>query len=325
MERQTAAALPRRGFLGLLGAAILPGAEKPRGRPLRGIFPIAQTPFTESDKLDLDALVAEVRFVDRCGAHGLVWPQLASEYSTLTPAERLSGAEAILGVGESRRPAIVIGVQAPDSETAVRYAKHAAGLGADALIALPPANQTDPAAILAYYQAIGAASELPLFAQAVGSMSIEFIVQMSKAIPTLRYVKDEAGASPIGRIGPLREQSADTISVFTGGHGVTLIDEMMRGSAGSMPAASFADLYAQVWDHWQAGRRREAVDAFSRALLFVPEAQVYGIQSLKYLLYLRGVFPTYATRVKDARAPFDETARRALRELLEFVKPQLRT
>ena len=42
---------------------------------LRGIFPIAQTPFTETDKLDLDALVREVEFVTRGRVHGLVWPQ----------------------------------------------------------------------------------------------------------------------------------------------------------------------------------------------------------------------------------------------------------
>jgi hypothetical protein len=49
-------------------------------KPLRGIFPIAQTPFTQSNQLDLDALVAEVRFIDRCRAHGFVWPQMATEW-----------------------------------------------------------------------------------------------------------------------------------------------------------------------------------------------------------------------------------------------------
>lgn len=324
MQLKMAGNLPRRNFLGLLGSGLVFAGQRPAAKPLRGIFPIAQTPFTESGKLDLDALVAEVRFVDRSGAHGIVWPQLASEYSTLTQAERLAGAEAVLSTGRSLRPAMVIGVQAADPEMAVRYAKHAESNGADALIALPPANQDDPEAILAYYKAIGSTSGLPLFAQAVGNMSVELIVRMAKSIPTLRYVKDEAGGSPLGRIGPLREQSGGELRVFTGAHGVTLIDEMMRGASGSMPAASFVDLYSTVWDLWQGGKQREAMDVFGKALLFVPEAQVYGIQSLKYLLYLRGVFPAFGVRVKDAKAPLDETARRALREMLEFVKPWLK-
>src|SRR5450759_1803408 len=111
-------ALNRRHFLGLLGAGVtFAGQVSPR-KPWRGIFPIAQTPFTDAGKLDLDVLAAEAGFVHRCGAHGFVWPQIASEYSALTESERLAGAEAILSAGRKLRPAIVIGVQAPDAQTA---------------------------------------------------------------------------------------------------------------------------------------------------------------------------------------------------------------
>ena len=48
-------------------------------KPLRGIFPIAQTPFTDSNQLDLDVLADHVRFLDRMRVHGCVWPQNASE------------------------------------------------------------------------------------------------------------------------------------------------------------------------------------------------------------------------------------------------------
>src|SRR5438046_301330 len=99
-------------------------AAGPRTTPLRGIFPIAQTPFTASDKLDLDSLVEELRFLDRGGVHGFVWPQNASEWTTLTEAERLAGAEAVLSSGKKLRPAIVIGVQAPTVAAAIRYAHH---------------------------------------------------------------------------------------------------------------------------------------------------------------------------------------------------------
>src|ERR1035438_9166471 len=131
----------RRRFLTTLGVASLSltlsdtrgfAATRP-GKSLNGIFPIAQTPFTESDKLDVDSLVEQVRFIDRGRVHGFVWPQLASEWSTLTESERLQGAEAIMAAGRELRPAIVIGVQALDVATAVRYAKHAEKGGADAI------------------------------------------------------------------------------------------------------------------------------------------------------------------------------------------------
>lgn len=338
----------RREFLQLLGGGALglglPGArlfalEKSGSKPLRGIFPIAQSPFTEADKLDLDALVAEVRFIDRGRVHGFVWPQMASEWSTLSERERLEGMEAIASTGKRLRPAIVLGVQGPDAATAVRYAKHAEKVGADAIISLPPAENSDPKVALEYYQEVGRATELPLFAQAVGNMSVELILEMYKTIPTMRYVKDEAG-QPLRRIGPLREKSSDEIKVFTGAHGRTLIEEMRRGFSGSMPAASFADLYAQTWDLWHAGKRHEAMDMHAKTLLILTEMGIHGSEAMKYILYLRGVFKTYGVRRpqgsgfaaaaklaaggEDRRARLDEAGKQALRETLEYLKPYLR-
>lgn len=327
--------LLRRTFLGLSGAALcrFDCDATPSGRALRGIFPIAQTPFTAKNELDIDALVRQLQFIDRGGVHGLVWPQLASEWSTLTEAERFQGAEALLTAGKRLRPAIVIGVQGPDAASAVRYAKHAAKAGADAVIALPPPGQQSPHEILAYYKDIGSATELPLFVQAVGSMSVDFIIQMWKSVPTLKFIKDEAG-EPLMRVGPIRKASRDDIKVFTGGHGRTLIDEMFRGTSGTMPAASFADIYASVWNLWQSGKQKEAMDLFGKALLFITEVQVYGIESLKYILQLRGVFTTHHVRRASGeppaasglqtRAHLDDEGRQVLQKMLEYVRPWLR-
>ena len=267
----------RRRFLSTACAGVLTlhAAEEPaaRRRPLRGIFPIAQTPFLDGGgELDVETLVRQLEFIDRGGVHGFVWPQLASEWSVLTPEERLRGAEALVTAGRERKPAIVIGVQAPDAAAAVRYAEHAAKIGADAVIALPPPGEPSPDAILDYYRQIGRATPLPLFVQAVGSMSVDFILRMWREVPTLKLIKDEAG-EPLMRIARLRDDSKDEIKVFTGAHGRTLIDEMYRGSSGTMPAASFADIYASVWDLWQAGKRKEAMDLFGKALLLITEVK----------------------------------------------------
>jgi dihydrodipicolinate synthase/N-acetylneuraminate lyase len=170
----------RRDFLSLLGTGAI-SIALPRGRifaarnsdskPLWGIFPIAQTPFTEDNKLDLDSLVKELHFIDRGGVHGFVWPQLASEWQMLTDSERLNGAEAVASTGRDLRPAIVIGVQAPTIGIAVKYAKHAEKAGANAIISLPPAGEKDPQAILEYYRVVGSATALPLFVQAVGPLA----------------------------------------------------------------------------------------------------------------------------------------------------------
>lgn len=337
----------RRDFLEVLAAGAI-GATcfaRPKqilrdfgSKPLRGIFPIAQTPFTEDDKLDLDSLIKELHFIDRGGVHGFVWPQLASEWQMLTDSERFNGAEAIATVGRKLKPAIVVGVQSRDSSAAVQYAKHAEKVGADAIISLPPLGETRPLAIVEYYKLLGSATALPLFVQAVGTLSVDTILQMYRTIPTLRFVKDEAG-QPLMRIAALREGSSDQLKVFTGSHGRTLIDEMIRGISGNMPAASFADIYARAWDLWQAGDRRKAVEVYGNATVLINEISTYD-EGMKYILYLRGVFRTYQLRERPPAnnglpawalrpvlkngTPLDETGKRVFKELLDLMSPYLR-
>ena len=50
-----------------------------------------QTPFNESGSLDLETLAREVQFLHRIGVQGMTWPQMASEWPTLTFDERCAG------------------------------------------------------------------------------------------------------------------------------------------------------------------------------------------------------------------------------------------
>lgn len=302
-------------------------------KPLRGVFPIAQTPFTDSNKLDVDSLTEQLRFIHRGGVHGFVWPQLASEWSTLSESERFEGSEALCQAAKNVRPALVIGVQAASAEKAVAYARHAKKAGADAIISLPPADTKDPREIRAWYKQIGSATDLPFFVQAVGNMTVPMLLEMYREIPTFRYIKDEAG-QPLFRMAPLQQGSAKELNVFTGAHGRTMIDEMKRGFAGTMPAASFADLYAQAWDSWHSGHEKAAMEMFGRVSMLISEVSVYGIESLKYILELRGVFRTHHTREKGNNSQsdlaigfgnrLDEAGMQVIRSMMEYVKPWLK-
>ena len=338
----------RREFLKLIGAGTLgfalPGgflcAQGSGPKPLRGIFPIAQTPFTASGKLDVDGLVEEVKFVDRGGVHGFVWPQMFSEWLALTGQERLLGMEAIASAGKKLRPAIVFGVQAADLATSLKLAQHAAEVGADGIISLPPSENLTSRQMLDYYQAIGGATKLPLFVQAVGDMDIDLIMAMYKAIPAMRCLKEEAG-DVLASIVELTRMTSGNLKIMTGSHGRTLLEEMRCGSSGSMPAAAFADLYAATWDLWHQGKHKEAMDMHGRTLLLLTEAGIYsGTEPFKYILYLRGVFKTYAARpastpgfaaaAKAAAAgsgpgrPLDEAGKQALKETVDYLRPYFR-
>jgi 4-hydroxy-tetrahydrodipicolinate synthase len=338
----------RRQFLRILGAGAicltLPSCESGSStasrsplsgpKPLRGIFPIAQTPFTRSDQLDLAALVEEVKFIDRGDVHGFVWPQLASEWMTLSESERMAGMEAIGSTGKGLRPAIVLGVQGADIEAVKRYVKQAERVGADAIISLPPAETTDNKAILAYYQQVGGSTHLPLFVQAVGNMDVELLLEMYRTIPTMRYIKDEAG-DPLTHVKALNEGSSGQIRLFSGGHGRRLIEEMTAGFSGSMPAASLADMYAQTFDLWQAGKQDQARAMQERTLKALAEMLRYGQEGMKFVLCERGVFKTYSARAQQPKAfasaaavasgsntrPLDEDGRKLLHEMVQSLRP----
>jgi len=318
--------LSRRALLAALVAAPGLRALAADADEFRGIYPIVATPYDDAGEVDLQTLAEEVRFLDRAGVHGIVWPQLASEYALLTFEERIAGAEAIVKASKGLRPKVVIGVQAADTASAVRYAEHAKSIGPDAIIALPPrkGRQTefDLDAVARYYAAVAEAGGLPMFMQAIGNMSVEFVARMVREIPNLHFVKDEAGHT-LTRLTEFAELPGPDRPVgFTGGHGRTLVEEMARGSAGTMPAASWVDLYVKVWDLWHAGDRSDAIDMFSKALLLIAKATAHGLPALAYVLHLRGVFPNWKVRTPSARK-LDRHAREQIEATLEFVRPYL--
>ncbi len=314
----------RREFFAAATAAsslVLRAADGDKPAKLEGIFPIMQTPFTDSGAVDYGTLAREVAFLQNIGAQGMTWPQLASEWASLTVEERITGAETIAtaaGIGEKK---VVIGVQANDIETAVKLAKHAEKIKAGAIIAIPLDGGKDDAKQMEYYSAIGAATRLPLIVQAIGPMSVDLILAMAQKIPTLRYVKDEAGVT-LSRLNEYRKHGQILDGVFTGKHGPTFLDDLARGAIGNMPAAGFADLYVAPWKAWKAGKKDQAMDLFAHTLLFISAAQAYGLEGQKYILQLRGVFAnTHCRGGVGANAVFDEDAREAIRRIVTHAKP----
>jgi dihydrodipicolinate synthase/N-acetylneuraminate lyase len=295
-------------------------------KQLSGLFPIGETPFTADNKLDLDCLAAEVAFCNRGGVSGFVWPQIASGWSTLTEQERLDGAEALLAPGKGGRTAVVIGVQAigGDMATSLRYAKHAAEHGADAIISLPPEKASDQA-MLEYYKTIGAATPLPLIVQSQGDMSVDLIVEMFGQIPTMKCVKDEAG-NPLARISQIQQATGNKLAVFAGNGVRTMIDELRLGFSGYCPTTGLSDVYQATFDLWHAGKHKEAFDMFGRILAF---DSIQGVS--QYILVARGVFKETTTHRPTPgmgnrhEGKLDEAQKQVIRESLsEYLKPYLR-
>src|SRR5258708_13848039 len=70
-------------------------AKSPNGKSLAGVFPIGWTPCKPDNSFDLDAMVKQQQFLNRGKVAGMAWPQNASGWQSLTPAEGNSGAAAL--------------------------------------------------------------------------------------------------------------------------------------------------------------------------------------------------------------------------------------
>src|SRR5689334_5340957 len=199
------------------GALAAPGAivKSPNGKPLAGVFPIGWTPCTPDNKFNADAMVKQQQFLNRGKVAGMAWPQNASGWQSLTTEEWHAGAEALASVkGDT---ALVLGVQTQGFNVAASqaYCKKAKSLNADGIISLvpPDAGAADAAA---YFKALADASGLPIMVQAVGNVSVDDLVGLARAVPSIVAVKDEAG-DPLERAPELLEKTGGKVEDFSGG------------------------------------------------------------------------------------------------------------
>jgi dihydrodipicolinate synthase/N-acetylneuraminate lyase len=302
----------RREFVGRFAGAALAapfvtqaGSANPtpvpadEGKDFRGIYAILQTPFTSSKAIDEEDLQREVDFCVRCGTHGLVWPQLAAEFYLLSEEERMRGAEVIIRAAAGRRP-VVIGVQEPYKGIAVKLARHAEAKGANAIIAIPPyVGGVDQEIAADYYRSLAQAVRLPIFVQNSGSpwgpgMSTEFIIRQAREFPQLAYIKEEV--SPVPHRLEVYVKSGAMKGIFSGNAAMNLLNEMARGSSGSMPACGFIDINAQIYDLAAAGKTKEAYELFEKLLPTINLEHTYGMVLAKSVLVRRGVFKTATMR-----------------------------
>jgi 4-hydroxy-tetrahydrodipicolinate synthase len=303
VRRAALAGVALRWLVPSKAARALAGA--PSKKDFRGIFPILQTPFDQNDQIDWEDLEREVNYGIRAGAQGLVWPQLASEFYLLSEEERMRGAELIIRAA-SGRSVVVIGVQAPSKGIAMKFARHAEEKGADALIALPPFLGHVPLETVAdYYRALAGAVKLPIFIQNSGeswgpALPTSFVIQLAKETAQLAYIKEEI--SPVAhRLGEYA-RSGVMSGIFSGNAGKDLLNELARGSSGTMPASEFIDVDVEVYNLAYAGKTEEARALFEKLLPMINLEQTYGVAFSKTVLVRRGVFKSAKLRGISGKA-----------------------
>lgn len=260
---------------------------------LAGIFQILHTPFDDAGTIDWRSFQTQIDYCMAAGAHGLVVPALASEFFTLSDAERFHVVEfAAKAIGGS--VPLVVGVQGLTLQAALEFAIHACKNGATALMAMPPyLRKGSKAYVKDYYRAL-AQFDRPLMIQnapaPIGTpLSPGELVELLASEPNIAYIKEETVPilQHINEI--LALDTGHCQGVFGGANGIYLLDELTRGACGNMPAGGVMDVQVKIYDLYQAAERERAERIHFQLLPLLNYAAVYGISFHKYVLWRRGI------------------------------------
>jgi 4-hydroxy-tetrahydrodipicolinate synthase len=326
----------RRGFLGSLAGAAMASALASRGaaaaadpqtqpakkakEPFRGIFTIPCSTFNEDGEVDLPSCRRQIDFCVECGAHGLVFPVNASEWTSLTDDERIQMDKVLVEKNAGRVP-VVIGIAAATVQGAVKFGAHAREIGADAVIALPP-RVGDPTILFNYYRRISESARVPVFIQdheaPVGTpMSPDFLLRLCRELEYVKYVKEESNGAGMKMTAILKGGSGVCKGVFGGSGGRYLVDEYRRGCSGQMPGCHVTDVEVAFWNALEKGDEARYMHIYKElAPLFFFESQ---FSAYKEVLYRRGVISCAMRR--NAADRIDEISSKNLDMILKDLQP----
>ncbi|MGI8913189.1 MAG: dihydrodipicolinate synthase family protein [Chloroflexota bacterium] len=287
---------------------------------MSGVFPILVTPFDEQSRLDEESLRQLVDFNIAAGVHGLGLA-LGSEIYKLSEAERAQVTRIIVDQVSGRVP-VVINTGAAATDLAVLYSKMAEEQGADAVMVLPPTfAPADAEETRDYFRAVSAAVTVPVFLQdtAVAPISASLARQIAEECEHVRYIKVESAPAPL-KVAEAVRQAGDLLTIFGGAGGNYLLEELRRGSRGTMPGCSQPEAFVEIWNLHQAGDLPAARAVFDAKIVPINRLAGLGWGAFstvhKELLRQRGVIRT-ATIRRPTGGSLDQPGWQELQDVID--------
>ena len=263
-----------------------------------GAFAIPMTPYDDKDRIDEDALAAEIAFCVESNVGAIVSPVMVSEFRMLSEDERRTMIRVPVEVSGGRVP-IIASCSAVNTPLAVSYAEYAQKMGADAVVAMPPyIRPPDFSSMRAYFQAISDAVSIPVMIQnaSVAAISLDQVVDLCTEIENVSWIKEEVPPEP-NRISGLVERNCPELKGIVGGQGGRFsITEWRRGAVGTVHACQFCDIMQKVWDLLDEGQMEAAEDLFEALTPALMSEGLFGMAYAKEIMIRRGVFKNYRVR-----------------------------
>ena len=301
--------------------------ERPAEQPLRGVFPIAPTPFTASGELDLAGQRRVLDCMVDQGVDGICILANYSEQFLLSDVERDSLLDLCMSHVGGRVPVIVTCSHFSTRLAAARVRK-AAAAGAAMVMVMPPYHGTALRAgepgILEHFAQLAEAVAIPIMVQDAPlsgvTLSVPLLARLARELPQVCYFKIEMPGTA-DKLRALIEAGGDAIAgPFDGEESITLMADLDAGATGTMPSALAPDLIAPVLQHYRAGRRGDAAAAYGRILPLINfENRQCGLRATKAVMTEGGVIRSEA--VRHPLEALDPVTRAGLLELARPLEP----
>jgi 4-hydroxy-tetrahydrodipicolinate synthase len=273
---------------------------------LGAILTAMVTPFDADGRVDEDAAVRLMHHLVSHGSDGLVICGTTGEAATMSDDEQLAViALAVQEMGD--RCTIVAGVGSNDTRHAVSLTERATELRPDALLSVNPYyNRPSRRGILAHYEHVNAATDLPILLynipQRTGAdLPNDLIAELGQ----LEHIRGVKQANP-ANLAPI-----DGISIYAGNDDL-LADVLDLGEPGGVLTSShlFGEELHRMVD--EPGRRREIHNALE------PAWQDLGVAP--YAVTLKAALGMLGLPVGGPRLPYvelDESELAVIRGMLE--------
>jgi N-acetylneuraminate lyase len=276
-------------------------------KQLCGIFPAIVTPVDEGGALNVRSFERLLARLYEAGCHGMYVCGQTGEGLQLGLDVREQAIEvAVANTPQGR--SVVAHVGAANTADAIRLARHAARTGVDAISSLPPGSVDSFAEVRSYYQALAAASSVPVLVYYFPAYSA--IIRTAEEVFELCSVPGVVGLKftdfDLCRLS-LIQRAGHTI--FNGRDEVLAAGLLMGAHGGIGSFYNLApELFVEVYEHAGAGRWTEARAAQDRINDLIRTVLAFPmLAAIKRLLTWSGIDCGYPVLPRRALHAEDET------------------
>ena len=274
---------------------------------MKGILPSLNTPFTNSDELDLDSLSRLVEHTITSGCGGMLGLAVAGEYNTLNFDEKIQFVNTVTRANNNRVP-FICSVTAADFSESIELTKIAKSFGAEGICVQLPPDLTLSKKLLFLEQLENLSPSILMIQDLDWSgdgMALEEIVKLFHSVEKFNWLKIETVHAGEKYTSVLQELEGRL--KVCGGWAVTQLINAMARSVNAFIPTGLEKIYVEIYHSYQNGHKEEARLLFEKVLPvlnFSNQNIGTSIRFFKNLRVLEGLFESNYCR--DESAVFDK-------------------